>query len=554
MRKTHSAQLRSILGTVMARSKWLTAAVVLTAAGAVVTALLPPLVLEHAVDLLAAGRGIPFTIALLYVGLTAVTCLLDASRESLLIRFGQNMTHQIRSAMCGKLSRLSGGTLAKQEPGAVTSRWISDVDTIETLFSAGIISMFADVCKVIGIFAILFRKNPGLAFALLALVPGLFAFTRHVQKRMLAAQMERRAAEGKAANHIPETISCIRTIHALRRERYMQETYGRYIQDGYNAVEKTSFYDSIYSPVILIINGLVVSGVMLLSAAGSPELRSFFGMSVGTAVAVTAYIGAVFGPLESIGMEIQTIQSAIAGVRRIDEFLSGDERWAADPPVTLESLVRSDVPCVEFRGVTFGYAADAPVLRGLQFAVNAGERVTLTGRTGAGKSTVFQLLLGQYRPWAGRVLLYGRDAAALPDPVRRQLFGYVAQTFRRVPGTVLDQITLFDRAITRQRAEQAAETVGMHDAISALEHGYDTPCTPELFSQGQWQLLSIARAIASEPKILLLDEITAELDADTERTVLEALQKAAENRTVLSISHRLLRQMDGRTIRVETAV
>lgn len=550
MKRTGKTGLAGVLWNVAGRSKLLTAAILLAVVGAVVTALLPPLALERAVNLLTAGSAVPFTLALLYFALTSLTGLLDAARESLLIVFGQKITHGLRSALCAKLSRLLADAFVKQEPGVVVSRFVGDVDTVESLFTSGIVSMFADGCKVISIFAILFVKNRGLAVVLLVLLPLLFAFTRLVQKRMLAAQLANRAAVGRVTNHVPETIRCIRTIHALRKEAYMRKVYDRHIQDSYDAVEKTNFYDAVYSPVILIANALVVAAVMLLSAAGVPEIREFFGMSVGTAVAVIAYIGAVFAPLESIGMEIQTIQSAVAGVRRINEFLAADERWETDAAVSLETLARESAPCVELRNVTFGYGEDALVLRDLSFTVETGEQATLTGRTGAGKSTVFKLLLGQYRPAAGRVLLYGKDASQLPDSVKRRLFGYVEQSFRMVPGTVLDQITLFDKAITREGAERAAKTVGLHAAISALEQGYDTPCGPYLFSQGQWQLLSIARAIAAEPKLLLLDEITANLDADTEQTVLAALKNASEHRTVLSISHRLYQQTGGRQIRI----
>ena len=550
MRKTHRNGLTGVLRMVVGRSKLLTAAILLAVIGAVAAALLPPLVLERAVNLLTAGSAVPFFLALLYFALSAFASVLDAVRESLLIVFGQKITHGLRSALCAKLSRLPADAFIKQEPGAMVSRFVGDVDTVESLFTSGIVSMFADGCKVVSIFAVVFVKNRGLALVLLGLAPLLLVFTRWMQKRMLAAQLANRAAVAKVTNHVPETIHCIRTIHTLRKEGYMRRVYSRYIQDSYEAVEKTNFYDAVYSPVILVINALVVAAVMLLSAAGVPELQAFFGMSVGTAVAVIAYIGSIFAPLESIGMEIQTIQSAVAGVCRIDEFLTGSERWETDGTIKLETLLREDAPCIELQDVTFGYGRDVPILRNLSFSVESGEQVTLTGRTGAGKSTVFKLLLGQYRPDCGRVLLYGRDAARLPDTVKRQLFGYVEQNFHIVPGTVLDQITLLDKSISRGKAERAAETVGLHEAIAALERGYDTPCTPSLFSQGQWQLLSIARAIAAEPKLLLLDEITANLDADTEKTVLAALKNASEHRTVLSISHRLYQQTGGREIRV----
>lgn len=540
--------LRKVIGNVMKQSRLLSCGIILVVLGAVISALLPPLVLERIINLLTAGNTVPLSLAIAYFILLALTSILDCFRESLLVIFGQKITHGLRSILCEKMSRLPADTFVKQEPGVVVSRFVNDVDTVESLFTSGIISMFADACKIISIFAILFVKNKGLALVLLLLIPLIFLFTRMVQKRMLSAQLANRIAVGKVTNHVPETIQCIRTIHSLRKEKYMSEVYDEHIQDSYDAVEKTNFYDAVYSPVILVMNALVVAVIMLLSATGIPQIQTFFGMSVGTAVAVINYIGSVFAPIESIGMEIQTIQSAVAGVHRIDEFLALEERSETDEKIDLAMLIESDKPCVELQNVTFGYEPDITILNHLSFTICTGEQITLSGRTGAGKSTIFKLILGQYKADSGKVLLYGQDASKLPDHIKRRFFGYVEQHFQMVPGTVLEQITLFDKSISRKMAENAAITVGLHDTICKLENGYDTPCTAGLFSQGQWQLLSIARAIAAEPKLLLLDEITANLDADTEQTVLKALKKASENRTVLSISHRLYQEMGGRQI------
>lgn len=276
-----------VLGTVR-RQPLLCTALVLAVAGAVAASLLPPLVLGRVVDRLTARQAVPFALALGYFGLLALSGGLDSLRESLLTVFGQRMTHALRSAMCAKLDKLPAEAFVNQESGAAVSRFVGDVDTVEELFTSGIISMFADACRLCGILAVIFAENRGLALILLVVLPLLYLFTRVVQKRMLKAQLQNRAAR----------------------------------------------------------------------------------------------------------------------------------------------------------------------------------------------------------------------------------------------------------------------TVGLHDAIAALPEGYDTPCTPGIFSQGQWQLLSIARAIAAGPQILLLDEITANLDAGTEQTVLDALQHAGQNRTVVSISHRLYNRTGGRSIEI----
>ncbi len=515
--------------------------------GGVLAALFPPLVMETIVDRLTFGENVVFRLVLLYFVLLVLNGVLESLRESLLTVFGQKMTHSLRSEMCRKFSRLDAQTFVKQEPGITVSRFVGDVDMVETLFTSGIISMAADLCKVISIFCVVFVKNRGLAILLLLIVPLLFAFTRMVQKKMLKSQMDNRIAVGKVTNHVPETVHCIRTIHTLGKERYMRKKYDEYINESYKATEKTNFYDSIYSPVVLIINAFVIAVVFVLSATGNDSIRNFFGMSVGTAVAIISYISQVFSPLENIGVEIQTIQSAIVGLHRIDEFLSQPERWN----VECNLHFKEDAPCVELKNVTFGYEEDQEILHELSFTVNSGEHLTLAGRTGVGKSTIFKLLLGLYKPQSGEVMIHGQDAALIPDVAKRHLFGYVEQSFRMVPGTVADQITLFDDSITKAQIETAAKTVGLHETICRLEHGYHTSCTPSLFSQGQWQLLSIARAIAAQPEILLLDEITASLDADTEQTVLGALHSASKDRTVLSISHRLYEQSGGRQINID---
>ena len=563
------AEILAAVGSVCTQNLLLPIALIITVVGAVVTALLPPLILENIVDGLIAGNPMPITQAFSYFGVTALAGLLESARESLLIIFGQKLTHGLRSQMCEKLSHLSADTLSKMDAGTIASRFVGDVDTLETLFTSGIISMFADACTMIGIYAVLWQKNRGLAITLLAILPLISLFTRHVQKKMLAAQVDSRKAAARTSGLVPETIHCIRMIHVFGKEGFMRKRYDRTLQEGYAAMERTNFYDALYSPAILITDALVTGVVMLLSASSSPEVRTFFGMSVGTAVAVISYISRIFSPIESIGMEIQTIQEALAGAKRVGEFLelptrletsedAGEKAMVelgkasagtdSDRAAAAEPAKSPAAACISLEDVSFGYEEEKMVLEHLSFEIKTGEQVTMTGRTGAGKSTVFKLLLGLYRPQKGCVKIYGQDAYLLPDSIRRRLFGCVEQSFKRVPGTVLEQITLSDPTISREDAVEAAKLAGLHEVIAEMKQGYDTPCTDALFSQGQWQLLSIARAVAAKPSILLLDEITANLDAGTEQEVLYALKRAGENRTVVSISHRLYEKMGGREL------
>ena len=545
MKKKNDHGVFAAVRMAAASHRLLTVGTVLCVAASVAASLLPPLLLARVIDRLTAGLPLSFLAVLLYFGSLALEGVLTSAQESLLVLFGQRMTHALRSEMSRKLSRLPAGTLAEQNPGEVAARFSGDVDTVEALFTSGIISMAADACRIISIMGVIAVKNTGLALILLLVLPLFAVFTRHVQKRMLAAQLDNRCAVAAVSGQVPETLHNIRTIRALGLEDYMERRYDRCIGDSYAAMERTNFYDAVYSPVVLLLNAAVVGIVMLLSASGNVQLLTLFGMSVGTSVAVINYISRIFAPIESLGMEIQTIQSAMAGVRRIDAFLDQPERTI--PPARREAA-RGDV---EFAHVTFGYG-ERHVLKDFSMTMKQGEQVTLVGRTGAGKSTVFKLLLGLYQPEAGTVTIGGVKVGDITDRERRTCIGCVEQHFSRVPGTVLEQITLGDPQITGEMARAAAALAGIDAAIRALPEGYDTVCTEGIFSQGEWQLLSIARAAAADPAVLLLDEITANLDAETEARVLAALRRASAGRTVLSVSHRVYENLGGRTIEIRT--
>lgn len=544
MKTSNKNGVAAALRTAAMAHCFLTVGVILCVAASVAASLLPPLLLARCIDSLTAGLPLTIWAVLAYFASLALEGVLSSAQESLLVVFGQKMTHALRSEMSHKLTRLPAATLVDQNPGEVAARFSADVDTVEALFTSGIISMVADACRIISIMVVIFVKNHGLALILLLVLPLFAVFTRHVQKRMLAAQLDNRRAVAAVSGQVPETLHNIRTIRALGMEAYMERRYDQRIADSYSAMERTNFYDAIYSPAVLTLNAVVVGIVMLLSASGNSTALALFGMSVGTSVAIINYISRIFAPIESLGMEIQTIQSAMAGVKRIDAFLAQPERTI---PAERTKAARGDV---ELAHVTFGYG-EKHVLNDFSMTVKQGEQVTLVGRTGAGKSTVFKLLLGLYPPESGTVTIGGVNVADITDRERRTCISCVEQHFARVPGTVLDQITLGDPQITEEMAKNAAKLAGIDAAIAAMPGGYDTVCSEGMFSQGEWQLLSIARAAAADPAVLLLDEITANLDAETEARVLEALRRASEGRTVLSVSHRIYENLGGRTVEIK---
>ncbi len=396
MRNQKKAGVISALKAAVRSHRILTISTLLCVAASVVASLIPPLLLKNIIDRLTGGMPLLFTAVLLYFGSLVLEGTLSSAQETLLVLFGQKMTHALRSEMSQKLIALPASTLVGQNPGEVAARFSGDVDAVEALFTSGIISMAADACRIISILAVIAVENMGLALVLLVILPLFAVFTRFVQKRMLAAQLENRRAVAAVSGQVPETLHNIRTIHALGLESYMEQRYDQRIGESYSAMEKTNFYDAIYSPVVFLLNAAVVGIVMLLSASGNAEVLALFGMSVGTSVAIINYISRIFSPIESLGTEIQTIQSAMAGVKRIDAFLNQPERAILQEQ---KNAARGDVVLSH---VTFGYG-EKPVLSDFSMTVKEGEQVTLVGRTGAGKSTVFRLLLGLYKPEKGDI-------------------------------------------------------------------------------------------------------------------------------------------------------
>ena len=506
-----------------------------------VLTLLPPLILEKGINELVQNKEISFYLALMYFMILVFAGISESIRESSITIFGEKVLHELRSEMSKKISRIESSYLINHDAGEIATIFVTDVDTIETLFNEGVISMVIDMCSVISIIIVVFMKSVGLGILLCLASPLLMIFTRITQKRMLKSQIENREAIAKAGEIIPETLKNKRVIHNIDGEIFMENKYDVNISKSYKAIQKSNFYDSIYSPVVLVFNAVIIAIVMILSTTNNP-FSYLFNMSVGTATALISYVNKVFKPLESIGMEIQNVQTAVAGITRINALFHERE-------MTQNRTVNhfdKNKPAVSMNNITFGYDKSHAVLKDYSLKVKHNETVTITGRTGAGKSTLFKLILGLYPCDKGEVSIFGVPATNINETEKREIYGCVEQEFKPTTGTLKDQITLKNQSITNLEVEKALETVGLKDKIQ----DYNKPFMESEFSQGQLQLLSIARAIVKNPEILLLDEMTANLDALTEKSIMEAIYKAQVNRTVLSISHRTYTLSDSREVKI----
>ena len=530
-RKTHP--VCAVFVTCMKEHALLTVALIAVIVASIVLALLPPYILGLIVDELVAKNASVLTPAILYVAAVFGQGLAGAGQEAAIAVFGQKVTHKLRSAMAAKLDRLPAAYFHEHDAGAISARIVNDVDAIEALFASGIVGMITDVFQVIGIVIAIFLESTGLGILVLIALPVVALWTRWIQKTTREARRDARSAIARESAQIPETLRCLRMVQLMGAERFMEGRYGKAVDDGFAAQTRSNFCDAVYSPVVISLSSLVIALMMGLAGSGG-ACAAFFGVSVGGAVTAINYIGNVFTPISDIGMEIQSIQDAGAAISRIGELLEAPEEKLPE-----KTGAEDRQAAVALSHVTFGYKKDAPVLEDFSLSVAPGERVTLMGRTGAGKSTVLNLVMGLYQPDSGTVSVFGEPAGSFAADERRNTLGYVEQEFRRIQGTVLDELTLGDPRVTEEQAKAALEHVGLWESVLALPEGLATPCTQGTFSEGQFQLLGIARAIVFDPPLLLLDEVTSHLDPATEAQVLSALDAAAEGRTTISVSHRL---------------
>lgn len=516
--------------------------------GVVTASLIPPQILKHVIDNNFIPKSsdkllmlaITYMIVLLFIG------IFDFTKEALLTVLGQKITKEIRSGMMEKLERVNAMFFSLNESGTIVSRFTNDVDAINSMFTSGIVGMVIDCFKIIGIIASIWVFSGKLGIIILILLPIIYTITRLFQKKMLKAQIENRILVGKVNNHISESLKNMMMIKSYSKESYMERNYTRYLLKNYKTVEKVNFYDSVFSPIIQLIRAVVIGVVIVLSS----KQLNYLGISLGMIAASIDLISNLFSPIENLGMELQNIQQALSGIYRVNEFYNEPEDDCKNSELKAEDIVPTHEEVrLSFNDVSFNYEQGSDILRNINLCINPQGKVTFVGRTGVGKSTLFKLVTGLLKPSNGSITINGIDVYDIKNSEKRKIFGYVDQSFHMIKGTVAEQISLLDKGITEEQIQSALDFVGLMDYISSLENGINTQVTSNnMFSQGQKQLLSIARAIVTNPPILLLDEITANLDSITEEKVVSVLQKAGSSHTILCISHRLSSMISSDTV------
>lgn len=482
-------------------------------------------------------------LAILYLLVISVSNIVEFLKVAFTTLIGQNILMELRLKMAERLSQLPINYFVKTPTGDTMSRLTADVDAVNNLFSVGIINVITDLFKIGGLLVSLYIIAPQLIFLEIVVIPIVYIFADFFRKRIYLFQKAVRLRISSIYTFIQEWVFGIRTVKAYSAEHRGKIKFESLLSDLLTDVNKISSYDSWFPCVMQTLRAIVIA-VALWYCASNGTVFSL-GLSVGTLAAVIDLVGKLFAPIEALATEFQTIQQSFAGISRVNEFFAEplEKREFRSQPINNSGI--------EIENLSFSYDS-FEVLRNLTLSIPNGEKAVLVGRSGAGKTTLMNIVSGLLPPQNGSIRICGVNPFELPPHERRSLIGIVPQSPQIFDGTITENITLRDKTITQEQIEMASKTVGIHELIMSLPNGYKTIIGEGEagLSSGEIQLLSIVRAIVANPKVLLLDEPTSGMDTQTEQKIFDAIRTSSEGRTILSISHRLSGILDADTVHI----
>jgi ATP-binding cassette subfamily B protein len=503
--------------------------------------LVPPLLIQRIVDDHLTPRQTAGLLPLgaLYLGATVAAQLLNFAAIYLTAVAAQGALHTLRVRLVSHLQRLPLRYYDQTPLGDVISRCTADVETVDTLFSTGVITLVASLVRLLTAAVAMVALSPQLTLVAVLAVPPLVVITRAFQLRVRAAERRNRRAVGLLNTHLQETLGGVEVIRAFGREATFVARFRLALREALAAFNRATVYSAVYSPIMALLAAAVIA---LLLWAGTGGIGAAWGISIGTLTAFVLLFQRFFEPITTLGDDWQTVQSALSGIERIFEVLALPLETRPNP-----QPAERWHDAIVVRDLTFGYVPDRLVLWGISFTVRAGEHVALVGRTGAGKSSMVHMIGGLYPPWSGIVRAAGRDPQSLTDDERQRVVGVVPQLVQLFSGTVRDNLTLGDKAVSHEAVERAVALAGAVTFIQALPQGYDTVLSGSgrgggvQLSAGQRQLLALARARVWNPAVLLMDEATAAIDSASDAALWAALRAdvAGQRRAVLTVAHRL---------------
>ena len=495
-----------------------------------------PLLLKVAIDSYIASQDLRGLSQISLIMAVAFLTLFGAAsgQRYLLSWVGQRVLATLRSQLMRHLQVLSLGYHSRHIVGVTISRVIGDVAVINELLSQGLITLVGDLLVLIGIITVMLVLSPSLALLTFSTIPLMLLATYFFSRRAKVAFRQTRHSVAGIVGTLAEHLEGMRVIQAFAQEKAMRKRFDDANQDNRTAYVAAMSLSFVFLPTVEFL--AVLATAIVLWFGGRAVAQG--ALEIGVLVAFLAYVTRFFQPIQELSQLYTTMQSAMAGGERVLELLDARPE-VADPPdgkemPTIEGRI-------ELRGVNFSYGSDDPVLHDVDLVIEAGQTVALVGPTGAGKSTIANLVARFYDVSSGEVLIDGIDVRTVMQQSLRRQTGIVSQEPFLFAGTVLDNIRFGLPDIEATLVEEAARQANAHEFILELPNGYETEILEggANLSMGQRQLICIARAVLADPKILILDEATSSVDTATEALIQEALDRLLSNRTAIVIAHRL---------------
>ncbi len=536
MGKAYDARLMRRLLTYIRPYRWsaLLAFVYIIAGSAL--SVLPPWLTKLAIDRYIRSGNLAGLnqIAMLYVLALAGTLVFSYGQTWVLNLMGQRIMVDLRMQIFERLQELDVAFFDRNPVGRLMTRVTTDVDALNELFTSGVISVFGDIFTLAGIVVILFLMNYKLAFAIFSVIPLLFLVSFLFKIKVRESYRRVRTAIARINAFLQENITGTAVVQSFTQEKRQYQKFMRINREHLDANLQSIFYYALFYPLLELVGALAIA--LVVWYGGLKVLAG--GLTIGSLVAFVQYSDRFFRPISDLSEKYTILQAAMASSERIFKLL--DTRPAivsSTAPQT--NSVRSGA--VEFRNVTFSYNPGDPVLKNVTFEVKPGEKVAIVGATGAGKTTIISLLSRFYDVQEGEVLVDGVNVRGYDLHSLRQSIGVVLQDVFLFSGSIAENIRLGNLDIADGHMEHAAETVHATQFIRRLPQNFQTEVGERgsSLSVGQKQLLAFARALAYDPKILVLDEATSSIDTETEILIRDALEKLLAGRTSIIIAHRL---------------
>ena len=498
--------------------------------------LVRPILIGNAMDEITAG-GVFSTIIryfLLYIGILVCGVICNAVQMWLLQKLGQSIIYQLRNQLFEHIHKLSLRFFDITPVGRIVTRVTNDVETLNELFSSILVSMVKNVVMILGIAGVMLFLQWKLALISFVLLPLVVYLTRIFTGLYRSTHRITRTKVSALNTYLSENLSAMKLIQVFHREKEKQHEFSQRSEDLFQSNFREIVVYGTFRPLIYWIS--IVSLALVLGLGGVQVLGGT--ISIGTLYIFTSYVKSFFEPIQSLSDQFSTLQSAMAAGEKIFALL--DEDPAIKNPEHPQQL-ENPKGRIEFDHVWFSYDGEEWVLRDVSFVIEPGQTVAFVGATGAGKSSILNLIGRYYDIQKGRITIDGVDIRELDTDSIRRAIGQVQQDVFLFTGDIRSNIRLSDDSISDEDIEEAARFVNADGFIRRLEHGYEEAVTERgsTLSAGQRQLLSFARTLAYDPAILVMDEATANIDTETEQLIQEAMERLMAGRTTIVVAHRL---------------